>query len=253
MNGRKGRIIGDVALQEARRQEMEVMVIAEPAGGVEKTTRHPDWVVRHWANNLTVYVRRGVEVEVRGFAEFARIGSHVIATYLKPTYNARTMMSKLRQFATVGHTIIGDINSCGGRKRQALEQWLENGEWRETSAIQHTHEWRDHKCSIDKILTKHNTRALAVEDSWVANSDHAFIAMEAQSEYQKVKRYTTDWDAVKKWAEENSAKEGREWDSTAEYGAAYREVVIRMKTEWQRELTICKRSKKWWKRRNGRN
>ena len=40
LNARKGRGIGEVALQEALRQMMHVMVIGEPAGEPEKTTRH---------------------------------------------------------------------------------------------------------------------------------------------------------------------------------------------------------------------
>ena len=37
---RKRRGIGEVALQEAVRQKMEVMMIREPAGEPERTTRH---------------------------------------------------------------------------------------------------------------------------------------------------------------------------------------------------------------------
>ena len=55
LNARKGRGIGEVALQEALRQEMQVMVIAEPAGEPEKTTRHSGWKLEYRAKDLAVY------------------------------------------------------------------------------------------------------------------------------------------------------------------------------------------------------
>ena len=40
LNVRKGRGIGVVVLQEALREKMQVMVIGEPAGEPERTTKH---------------------------------------------------------------------------------------------------------------------------------------------------------------------------------------------------------------------
>ena len=55
LNDRKGRGIGEVALQEALRQKMQVMVIREPAGDPERTTRHSGWKLKYRAKNIAVY------------------------------------------------------------------------------------------------------------------------------------------------------------------------------------------------------
>ena len=115
---------------------MQVMVIGEPAGEPEKTTRHPGWKLEYRAKDLAVYARLDVEVEVRGFGEYAVINqAPVVATYLKPTYNARTLVARLRTMAARGQTIIGDVNCCGQRKSRALNEWLQNNEWSEVAAI----------------------------------------------------------------------------------------------------------------------
>ena len=66
LNARKGRGIGEVVLQEALRQKMHVMVVGEPAGEQEQTTRYSGWKLKYRGKDLAVYTRLDVEVEVRG-------------------------------------------------------------------------------------------------------------------------------------------------------------------------------------------
>ena len=251
LNARKGRGIGEVALQEALRQEMHVMAIGEPAGEPEKTTRHSGWKLEYRAKDLAVYARLDVEVEVRGFGEYAVINQVVVVTYLKPTYNARTLVARLRNMAARGQTILGDVNCCGQRKSRALNEWLQNNDWSEVAAIAVTHRWKDHACSIDKILTGNGARAIAMEDEWIANSDHASIAAEVVCHFSKIPRKVTDWDALRSWADQHqiSREEADEFDDTRIYGEAYEEVRKLMASEWQREIVVCERSKRWWKKR----
>ena len=158
LNAGKGRGIGEVALQEALRQKMQVMVIGEPAGEPERTTRHSGWKLEYRAKDLSVYARLDVEVEVRGFGEYAVINKAVGVTYLKPTYNARTLVARLRTMAARGQTIISEVNCCEQRKLRASNEWLQNNEWSEVAAIAVTHRWKDHECSSDKILSGNGAR-----------------------------------------------------------------------------------------------
>ena len=128
LTARKGRGIGEVALQEALRQKIQVMVIGEPAGEPERTPRHSGWKLEYRAKDLAVYARLDVEVEVRGFGEYAVINQAVVVTYLEPTYNSRTLVARLRTMAARGQTISGDVNCCGQRKSGALNEWLQNNE-----------------------------------------------------------------------------------------------------------------------------
>ena len=88
----------------------------------------------------------------------------VVVTYLKPTYNVRTLVARLRTMAARGQMIIGDVNCCGQRKSRALSEWLQNNECSEVAAIAVTDQWKDHECSINTILTGNGTRAIAMED-----------------------------------------------------------------------------------------
>ena len=46
-----------------------------------------------------MYARLNVEVEVKGFGEYTVINQAVVVTYLKPTYNVRTLVARLRTMA----------------------------------------------------------------------------------------------------------------------------------------------------------
>ena len=95
LNTRKGRGIGEEVFQVALRQKMQVMVIGKAAGEPERTTRHSGWKLEYRAKDLAMYARLHVEVEVRGLGEYAGINQAVVMTYLKPTYNARTLLARL--------------------------------------------------------------------------------------------------------------------------------------------------------------
>ena len=153
--------------------------------------------------------------------------------------------------AARGQTIIGDLNCCGQRKSQALNEWLQHNDWNEVAAIAGTHRWKNHACSIDKILTGNRARAIAMEDEWLANSDHASIAAEVVCQFTKVLRKVTNWEALRSWADQHqmSREEVDNFDDTRVYGEAYEEIRNLMASEWQREIVLCDRSKRWWKKK----
>lgn len=64
-NVREGSGIGDVVLQEALRQKMDVIVIEEIAGEPERMTEHSGWKMEYRAQNQAVSERLDVEIEVR--------------------------------------------------------------------------------------------------------------------------------------------------------------------------------------------
>lgn len=174
----------------------------------------------------------------------------MVVTYLKPTYTARTLVAWLRTMAARGQTIIGDVNCCGQSKSRALNEWLQINDWSEVAAIAVTYRWKDHESSIDEILTGNGARGIAMEDEWIANSDHASIAAEVVCRFMKVPRKVTAWDALKSWADQHqiSRQETDEFDDTRTHGEAYEEVRKLMASEWQRGMEVCKRSKRWWKK-----
>ena len=90
-----------------------------------------------------------------------------------------------------------------------------------------------------------------MEDEWIANSDHASIAAEVVCRFTKTPRKVTDWDALKSWADQHqiSREEAYRFDDTRTYGEAYQEVRKLMASEWQKEIVVCERSKRWWKKR----
>ena len=69
--------------------------LTEPPGEAEKTTRHSGWKFEYRAKDLAVFARLDVEIEVKGYGEYAVINRVVVAKYLKPTYNARTLVARL--------------------------------------------------------------------------------------------------------------------------------------------------------------
>jgi len=51
-------------------------------------------------------------------------------------------------------TIIGDLNCCRGSKNRRLEEFIEEHTMDDIGTIEHTHEWGQHKCRIDRVITK---------------------------------------------------------------------------------------------------
>ena len=90
-----------------------------------------------------------------------------------------------------------------------------------------------------------------MKDEWIANSDHASIAAEVVCRFTKVRRKVTDWDALRLWADQHqiSREEANEFDDIRTYGEGYEEVRQLMPQNSQREIVVCERSKRWWKKR----
>ena len=70
-------------------------------------------------------------------------------------------------------------------------------------------------------------------------------------QFTKVHRKVTNWDALRSWADQHqiSREEANRFDHTRVYGEAYEEVRKLIASEWQREIVVCDRSKRWWKKK----
>ena len=137
--------------------------------------------------------------------------------------------------------IIGDVNCCGRSKSHALNKCVQINDCSQVAAIAVTYRWKDHECSIDKIQTDNGASAIAMEDEWIANSDHGRIAADVVCHFTKELRMVTDWDALRSWADQHqiSREEANEYDDNRTYGEAYEALRMLMASEWQREIVVC--------------
>jgi len=126
INGRRGRIQGDMGLQLGAEIGAEVVVIAEALDDQDRRNTHATCNLELNTNYLVVYVRkdRKVKCRKRGNGEWVTIGDTVGAVYLPPHLNQHQLKEALTQLMQKD-TIIGDLNCCGGTKRRVLEEMQE--------------------------------------------------------------------------------------------------------------------------------
>jgi len=148
-------------------------------------------------------------------------------------------------------TVIGDFNCCGGSKKRALEELTMELEFEDIGTTQHTHEWGQHRCSIDKVLTKSGGRLWAIKEGWGCLSDHAAVGARVKVGSREVVRLTRmDWRKVEEYVEKEKVKEEKRVGmSEHEYeyeDQAVEELTRILREEWTRTVEVYSRSKRWW-------
>ena len=109
-----------------------------------------------------------------------------------------------------------------------------------------------HKCRIDRVLTRGGGRPWAIKEGWGCLRDHAAIG--ARVKLRDEKRVTltrTDWRKVEKYVETDKEKQEKKIGTREhqyEYAGQAVEALTKMlREEWTRSVNVCTRSKRWWK------
>jgi len=212
INRRRGRVQGDMGLQLGAELGADVVVIAEAVEDQERRNVHATYVLTLNTRYLVVYVRKNKQVKCKkkGNGEWVAIGDTLGAAYLPPHMNQhqlREVMSQLMQ----KDTIIGDLNCCGGTKKKTLEALIEERGWEDIGTTEHTHEWGNHKCRIDRVLTRGGARPWAIKEGWGCLSDHSAVGVRAQLvDMRHITLKQTDWRKVREYVEKEEEKEKEE-------------------------------------------
>ena len=100
------------------------------------------------------------------------------------------------------HTIIGDLNACGGSKKRRLNELIEEEQLNDIGREEHTHGWGNHRCRIDRVLTRGPGRPWFYKEGWECRSDHTIVAAKVMAEAAIIHRTETDWNTVREWLEQ---------------------------------------------------
>ena len=115
---------------------------------------------------------------------------------------------------------MGDLNSCKGSKKKVLKEWIEEEGLQDIGKEEHTHEWGNHKCRIDWVLTRGLGKPWWSKEGWECGSNHTIIAAKVDMNAKVVERKQIDWDKVRQWLAEQEEGEGvgeeREWEYIGE-------------------------------------
>lgn len=87
------------------------------------------------------------------------------------------------------------------------------------------HEWDNHRCRIDRVLTRGWGRAFRIR---TCNSGHTMVAATVRVEMRSLRLRVINWDKVRAWleAEGGSGEERREYHLVGEtYSRANREFA----------------------------
>jgi len=253
LHGRKGRIQADLGLQIGAEKEADVVVIVEGVKDQKRRNSHAVYDLVVNLDYLAVYVRKDREFrsKKRGKGEWVLIGVSIAAIYLPPRLDHDRVVRALSGMVGYADTIIGDRNHCGGTKKRRLEEFIQEQALDDVSTTQHTHEWGQYKCRIDRVLTRGGGRPWAIEEGWECLNDHSMIGARVQSgEPQNRTLKQTDWTKVREYVDrrEDMKKVGAKEYDCKHTGEAYRELVKLLDHDWMRKVNICARSKRWWKK-----
>ena len=138
----------------------------------------------------------------------------------------------------IAHTIIGDLNACGGSTKRRLEEFIESEQLDDIGREEHTHVWGNHRCRIDRVLTRSRGKLWIFEEGWECNSNHTIGATKVSAEATTVESRETDWGKVREWLEkeeERSLEEHTGWEMVADPYQQLRELG----KSWTRVVRIC--------------
>ena len=111
--------------------------------------------------------------------------------------------------AKTAHTIIGDMNDCGGSKKTILQESIEEDDWQNIGREDHTHRWGNHQRRIERVITS-GGRAWYIEEGWECGRDHTIVAAKVEIQAKVIKRKEINWGGVRE-REEGTEGERREW------------------------------------------
>ena len=104
------------------------------------------------------------------------IGDNKAAACLPSHKNHHEVGACLERMREAAETILGDLNCCGGSKKRVLEEWIEREDWQNIGREDHIHEWGNHRCRIDRVLTRGWGKPWLMEAGWECNSDYTIVA-----------------------------------------------------------------------------
>ena len=184
-------------------------------------------------------------MEERGNGTWAVIAGRVAAAYLPPQINHHELARALG-LMTISHTIMGDLNACGGSPKRRLEKFIETEQLDDIGREDHTHEWGNHRCRIDRVLTRGRGKPWVFRGGWECNSDHTIVATKVSAEAAIVENVQTGWHKVREYLEgEEEYPEGpTQWVMV---GDPYKKLR-QLSKSWTRVVKIHSRSKGCWKK-----
>jgi len=155
----------------------DMVVIAEAVVYTERRNQHGAYDLTVNTKYLGVYTRKDKDIKCRkrGGGEWVEIGGNVGTGYLPPQWDQHRVGNTMRGMMNEMDTVLGDFNCCGGSQKRTLEELVRNLDFEDIGTTQHTHEWGQHKCKIDRVLTKSGGRPWVIKEGWGFLSDHAAI------------------------------------------------------------------------------
>jgi len=75
------------------------------------------------------------------------------APYLPPHLDQRRVAMKPAEMVGAG-VIIGDLNYCSSSKKRRLKAFIREPDIEVIGTTQHIHKWGEHRCRIDRVLTR---------------------------------------------------------------------------------------------------
>ena len=70
-------------------------------------------------------------------------------------------------------TIIGALSACGGSKKKRLNEFIEDQQLGDIGREEHTHEWANHRCRIDRVLTRGRGKPWLFKEGWERPHRHS--------------------------------------------------------------------------------
>lgn len=80
------------------------------------------------------------------------------AAYPPLHFNKHVLRTTLRQMMVEMDTVIGDFNCWSETRKMVLKELIEEEDWEDIETMQHTHEWGNHRCRIDRVPTYEGRR-----------------------------------------------------------------------------------------------
>lgn len=142
----------------------------------------------------------------------------------------------------IAHTIIGDLNACGGSKKRRLEEFIETEQLDDIGREDHTHVWGSHRCRIDRVLTRRTGKPWVFKEGWECDSDHTIVATKVMAEAAIVERIEKDWNQVREWlaGKAESSEEPTEWQLVGQRTKGTQQVVDENSENlWQKEKEVA--------------